>query len=44
MKDGLSIEAIPRLLSIKISYVFIAYNGIFFFKSQFWGMLFFERL
>jgi hypothetical protein len=28
MKDGLSIKAICRLLSIKKSYVFIAYNGI----------------
>jgi hypothetical protein len=28
MKDGLSIKSIRRLLSIKKSYVFIAYNGV----------------
>lgn len=35
MKDGLSIKAIPRLLSIKISYVFIAYNELFFLNHNF---------
>jgi hypothetical protein len=45
MKDWLSIKAIPRLLFIKKSYVFIAYKGIDGEKkSQFWDMLFFERL